>query len=399
MSTVFGNSARNIIPVGLNSLVSLFVIKYSSFMTWGELVSYLIIFNLGAQLIGWGSKQYLLREFAVDPANVGINWFENLKARFPLLIFFSLVVLLIDIPGNIKVILITWQSILFISRSFEVLILFFIRMRIFLILEIILSFLLLGTLFYLQKSITIQFVLILLALNESIRLIVYAFHFRKSLKFKFSFSLNYKILSAGFIFFILGTIGMLQTRLDLYFVALLLPKTELAIYQILINYIILIQAATGFVIQPFLKEIYRMNQASLSKFSLKFTLTGLLASIPITLSLAFVLQKLYVINLSLQMIILVFIYIVPIFYYTIRVYLLYKIKKESLILVSGITVLLLSIPLNYYLISILGLTGALISGVAGELLTLMFYFYFENKVGLVGIKKINVGQIELGQTS
>ena len=395
LGTVLGNSARSIVPLGLNSLISLVVIRYSSFSVWGDLVSFLLIINLGVQFFGWGSKQYLLREFASNPAKTGSVWFENLKARFPLLIFVTLIIMLIDIPPEVKTLMILWQSIMFFSRSFEVLILYTRRMRFFLFLEIMLSVVFLGALVFFHDAINVFLILSLFTLNEFIRLVVTAIYFRKLLYFRYTISINFKILTASFVFFILGTIGMLQSRLDLYFVALLLPRNELAVYQVLINYILLIQAATGFIIQPFLKEIYRMNRHSLAIFSFKFTFAGFVIAIPVTVLLTIVLKYIYGIDLSWQMSLLAFIYIVPIFYYTIRVYLLYKFNKESLILISGISVLLLSIPLNYYLITMLGLNGALIAGVIGELLSLLFYFYFEKRVGLVGERKSIVNQVEL----
>jgi len=221
--------------------------------------------------------------------------------------------------------------------------------------------------------------------------------FRNILKFNFTASIKFKMLSAGLIFFLLGTIGMLQSRLDLYFVALLLHKNELAVYQILINYILLIQAATGFIIQPYLKEIYRMNHRTLSKFSFRFTLFGSIIVIPITFALELVLEKIYGIKISRQIVILSYLYIVPIFYYTIRVYILYKIKKESLILITGISVLIISIPLNYFMIFTYKINGALIAGVIGELLSLSFYYFFEKRVGLINRSKSINKLIELSQ--
>jgi len=397
LSLVLINSGRNIVPLALNSLISFLVIKFSSFSVWGELVSYIIIINLCTQLVGWGSKQYLLREFSLDNSKVSTNWSENVKARVPLLIIVLLIILLLRIPEDFKFMLVFWQIIIFINRSYEVLILYFKKMKFFLLMEIMLSLISISIVIVSNKNITVRLVLFVFVVIEFIRLLILGMYFNKKVLYNFTASINLKILSAGFIFFLLGTIGMLQSRLDLYFVALLLHKNELAVYQILINYILLIQAATGFIIQPYLKEIYRMNHRTLSKYSFRFTLFGLIISVPITFSLAFILEKIYGIDISWNIIFLSYLYIVPIFYYTIRVYVLYKIKKESLILITGISVLVLSIPLNFFLISIFKINGALFAGVIGELLSLSFYFFFEKKVGLInGAKSINK-QIEISQ--
>ena len=394
LSLVLINSGRNVVPLALNSIISLLVIKYSSFSVWGELVSYLIIFNLCAQFITWGSKQYLLREFSLNNSRVAENWFENLKARLPLLLIVILIILLLQLSTDIKILLVFWQLIIFFNRSFEVMILYFKKMKFFLLVEIMLSLVSIFIIIVFNKSITVQLILFVFVVIELIRSIVFGIYFGKILSFKFSLSLDLKILSAGFIFFILGAIGMLQSRLDLYFVALLLSKNELAIYQILINYILLIQSATGFIIQPYLKEIYRMNNQSLAKFSYRFTLFGFIISIPTIFALALVLEEIYGINISWQMTLLSFLYIVPIFYYTIRVYILYKVKKESLILFTGISVLIISVPLNYFLISIYKINGALIAGVIGELLSLSFYYFFEKRIGLISSTKSISNQIE-----
>jgi O-antigen/teichoic acid export membrane protein len=350
---------------------------------WGEFVKYLLVFNLGAQLIGWGSKQYLIREFAADSSNAGSCWFTNLKARFPLLVFFIIPVLLLNIEPGIKTALILWQLAAFFSRSFEPLIIYFKKIKFFLALELTLSLLFLALIFINRQKIDALFLLNVFVIIEILRMIASGIYFKSSLQFKFTFSIEVKALSAGSIFFILGTLGMLQSRLDLYFAALLLSKNEIAVYQVLINFILLAQAATGFIIQPFLKEIYRMNQRTLTRFSNKFTLYGILFTIPMMAVINFVLSKFYKIELSREMFILSYFYIIPIFYYTIRVYLLYKIKKESLILFAGITVLVLSVPVNYYLITMFRINGALTAGVIGEMLSLLFYFMIEKKIGLV----------------
>ena len=304
-----------------------------------------------------------MREFSLDNSNVAIIWFENLKARLPLLLIIILIILILQISSEIKLLLILWQLIIFINRSFEVLILFFKKMKFFLLVEIMLSFVSISLIIISNKNLTVQLLLSVFATIELIRLTVCYIYFRNILHFNFSASINLKLLSAGFIFFLLSTIGMLQSRLDLYFVALFLTKKELAVNQSLINYIILIQAATGFIIQPYLKEIYRMNRWTLAKFSFRFTLFGFIISIPITYVLTLVLEKIYGINIIWHIALLSFFYIIPIFYYTIRIYILYKIKKEFLILLAGISVLVLSTPVNYLLIPLYKINGALIAGV------------------------------------
>ena len=390
------NSARNIVPLLINSITSVLVIKFTSFSVWGVIVSYLIISNLAAQLAAWGSKQQLIREFSLEPSKIGVLWNANLQSRFPLLLLVSIIILLLNFPGEIRGLLVLLQFLLFFSRSYEVMIVYLKKMGFFLICETILAILFVGAILLKHQSLSASLILFLFICTEFFRLAVAAIYFRKSVHFYFPIRLDYKILRDGLIFYCLGTLGMLQTRLDLYFVAILLTKDELAVYQVLLNFIILTQAATGYIIQPFLKEIYRMNRNLLSRFSQKFTLYGLIIAIPATLSIGLIMEKIYGISISTTVLVLSFCYIVPIFYYTIRVYILLKIKKEALVLFTGISVLILSLPLNYYLISIFRFTGALSAGVAGEFLSLLFYYYFERRVGLAGGSKKLISQTERG---
>ena len=392
IASVFSYSARSVTPLVYNSLLSLLVIRFASFSVWGEFVSILIVFNLGAQLISWGSKQFLMREFALEPSSIPSLWFDNLKARVPLLALTVLIYLCTTFPGGIKGLLIIWQCIAFLNRSYEPLIIHYARIKFFLFLELGLSFCARAAGFLFHASITVPFLLGMCIFMELGRLAAGAVVFAPSLPSRYTLKIPVHGLGASGMFFLLGIIGMLQSRLDLYFVASLLSKEELAVYHVLINFILLIQAGTGFIIQPFLKEWYRMSRRRIALFSRRFALYGMLAAGPMVVLMTLVMKELYKISVDGRTVMLSCLYVLPIFYYTTRIYLLYKLKKEWLIAMAGITVLLLNIPVNYFLVRQYHIHGALLAGISGEVLTLLFFSIYEIRAGFIIPAKAAVSQ-------
>lgn len=136
-----------------------------------------------------------------------------------------------------------------------------------------------------------------------------------------------------------------------------------------------------------------MNQAGLTKLSNRFIWFGLTLSIPAVLIIRLFLRSVYGITLDFEMSFLTYCYIAPIYYYTIKIYLLYKKERETAIIFAGITVLLLSLPVNYYLIPLFGLKGALLAGVTGEILSLFLYHLIEKRGAIFA------GTFELGKAA
>ena len=174
---VANNSARNIVPLLINSITSVLVIKFTSFSVWGVIVSYLIISNLAAQLAAWGSKQQLIREFSLEPSKIGVLWNANLQSRFPLLLLVSIIILLLNFPGEIRGLLVLLQFLLFFSRSYEVMIVYLKKMGFFLICETILAILFVGAILLKHQSLSASLILLLFICTEFFRLAVAAIYF------------------------------------------------------------------------------------------------------------------------------------------------------------------------------------------------------------------------------
>ncbi|MBI5566993.1 MAG: hypothetical protein HY870_18995, partial [Chloroflexi bacterium] len=67
---VSANIANGLLLPLLNPLISIFVVRLASIELWGEYVALLIGLQLAAHIIGWGNKDYLLRQFSFSPARL-----------------------------------------------------------------------------------------------------------------------------------------------------------------------------------------------------------------------------------------------------------------------------------------------------------------------------------------
>ena len=83
--TVVRSAMSNLIlPIG-NLVLSFLVTKFASVQLWGEFIEVLIIAQLGAHVVSWGNKEYLLREFSLRPAQISKIWQTSLISRGVLL--------------------------------------------------------------------------------------------------------------------------------------------------------------------------------------------------------------------------------------------------------------------------------------------------------------------------
>ena len=72
------------IPFG-NLLISVLFIRLTSQTFYGTIASVLILFDLAFNVISWGNKEFLLREFSKSPSRINALWSASFLNRIPLL--------------------------------------------------------------------------------------------------------------------------------------------------------------------------------------------------------------------------------------------------------------------------------------------------------------------------
>jgi O-antigen/teichoic acid export membrane protein len=205
--------------------------------------------------------------------------------------------------------------------------------------------------------------------------------FKSELKLP-SLSINLVYFSLAFPFFILEFTGLLQSKTDLICVTFFLTKEKVAQYQVYINFLLIVQSAAGFILVPFIKNIYRMKSESVAKLSLQFFGFGAIIAF---LSLFFVnsfINYFYHFTIpSLTLIIGTF-FIMPIFYYTLVIYQLLKLKKQKTVVILNIVGVIISFTLNIIFItqSKDGISGAILAVAITQWIVLFIYAGIQRKL-------------------
>ena len=85
---IVANTANNLIVPFFGVFVSLLVVRLASVELWGAFVDVMIIVQLAAHVVGWGNKEYLLRAFSFNPADLARQWQTSLVTRLALFVPF-----------------------------------------------------------------------------------------------------------------------------------------------------------------------------------------------------------------------------------------------------------------------------------------------------------------------
>ena len=88
------NTLANMSAPVANMVCSWLVIRWISPELWGSYTKIFLLLMLALQITGFGSKEFLLREFSKSPKDIFNHWFSSLRSRFFLviggIIFFGL---------------------------------------------------------------------------------------------------------------------------------------------------------------------------------------------------------------------------------------------------------------------------------------------------------------------
>ncbi len=349
-------------------LVAYLVIQYRSEAIWGEVVAFLLVINLLNMLLGWGSKTYLLRAISAKPAALAQLWQKDLISRTTLLGGAVLGLLFFYWQNDILFWLILWLSSTFMYRSFNVIYLYTRRFSIPILVESISTLIMVGTLYTSQNNISSLLVIQLYAITALLRSVLYSFLFRQTVFKTHHWQLDCRTLIATFPYFIPGFIGFFQSQIDLYCVAYFLPKKTLGEYQVFVKALMLIFMISRIIVAPFIKNIYRLSDASIQKFHILVLRTGIVASFPFVVGIYIVMSQIYTINFSVIMYILGYFMVIPFFGYVIQTHFLLKYHQQYKIVWVFVTAAVVNLTLNIILIPSYQIIGAMLTTVVVQYL-------------------------------
>lgn len=354
-----------------NAGAAWYVIRESSQEIWGGFVEALIIAGLSLHILSWGSQEYLLRAFARHPDQAGMIWRQNLVTRGALLFIALPAVLLAGFSAEAAAWLLLWIFAGFMRKSFQPVITFRREFGFEILLEGCAAVLLFAGLILQADEMSPTMILRWFAITWTFRALGVALKFGRELFPGEYPRIQFRYFQLALPFFLLGFVGMLMSRVDMYCVALFVEgKAPLAKYQLLMSFLLYLQATAGFILLPNAKNYYRLPDKSIFKLGRRVFLLG----IPITLAgltaIWFTLKWAYNIELEWMFFAVAVAFVLPIFYLSPLVYLLFKRDQQRYVVIANGAGILLNVGLNIALIPLLGLLGALVATTTAQALNI-----------------------------
>lgn len=334
------NSLYMMLPGISNLLFSLLVISRFGPGVWGSIVAAQLYLYIFSSILSWGNREYMQLAFSTRPAEIKLLFNTSLASRLLLFIPVLVTAFLLRLPPSFLLHLGFWVLCRYVSQSGEAIISYERRFRLCIWAE--LSALGAALLLFLAPALDPQaLVLWCLSAAQLIRALVLLWGLRNYFFSGLPFRFSLLTLREAFPFALLAFTGLVQSRIDILSGIRSLAKAELAFYQVLTGYLLVLQSVSSYIFQPFLKNFYRSGNLSRRRLQGKLFLAGLLvasAGVPVIL---LVLKSGYHFTVSLQLVLLAFLYVMPPFLYLPAVYSLYKRKKTWIVTIINITGIIL----------------------------------------------------------
>ncbi len=360
-----------------NLIISLLVITTASAELWGEVVSYILIVDLGFSVINWGHASYLIREFSLQPSQMHRRLWESLSSRSLLLLAFVAIIWLCPLPSSMKEILTTWAAARFLYQAFEAELQYHRKYFLPLVIEAT------GILI-----VVIPIILSWVAASTSSMLSLFAisFVFRAVAMLVYQRRLVASIMSAwtgmklssffipAFPFLLLTFSAMLQQRTDLYLVAYFLTPDDVAGYQVFVNLLLVTQFGASLLLSPFSKNIFRLPPYSFRKLERNFIRVGALLAILSSIAVFLVVRYMYGFNLPWTLYVMAYMYSVTAFVYLPKNYQLGKARRQATVALYSFAGFAVNFVLSVILTPRYGIEGAMLSALIAQLFTTSLYF-------------------------
>lgn len=361
------NAGLSLMAPLVNALAAWWVIRAGSEAVWGSFVGPMVIAGLALHLLNYGNREYLLRAFARHPEKMEPTWRKNLITRAALLLIVLPVAIGTVGGGSGGLWLGLWVLAGFLRQAFESVIVYRKDFGFALAVELLAAGVLFGGLIGGSESLSGEAVLQWYALAWALRagavLLCYGGIF---LSGKYPRA-DFGYFAAALPFFLLGFAGLLLSRTDLYCVTLFVEdRAQVGRYQLLMSFFLYLQAVAGFILLPYVRNLYRLPDASIHKLSWRMAGLGIPVVLVGLLGIALLLHFAYQIEFPPVFFLLGIAFVGPVFYYSPLIYLLFKHEQQRTVVLANAAGIVLNLGLNLALIPSLGILGALIATTLGQ---------------------------------
>lgn len=363
-----------------NSIISLLIIRFYDSHLWGSFVVFLVAIELFSTFVNWGQKPFLLRAFSVRPGFMGEQWLATAYSR---VFFLVLVLVVLFLVPSLKIYFLPlslWFILKWLSSLTEPVVQFYRKYSRAILAEITAIATAVICIWFLFKQMNLETLLYIFVLSTFMKLLV-LLPLMKYMKRVEAFSLKLVKMEiiASFPFFALSITGLLQTKSDLYIATYFLNEQSTANYQIMIGFLLLGQALATTLIGPFQKNIYRWGNTGIKKVKRLYIIGGIIISVLYSIFLYMALWYVYFIRLEVWFLFLFFIYLLPLYTFLIESQILLKHNGEKQLLYCSLIATLFNLGMSVLLIPSWGILGALLSGIAGNIMLAIVVINQHNK--------------------
>lgn len=371
VNTILLNFLRGFAPTVFNFVITILGFYYCGSANWGE-ISGLILLIFFFNFVGnWGNKEFLIRAFSENPAQIKSLFLNNVIARLILLVL--PISLFFYYSFEIGLTCFALVLVRFVYNSFESLIVYHQKFKIHLIAET-LGFLVLLFGILWKDEFDLSFFLWIYFYSSLIKAIVLFWIF-KPLSAPFSLKFDWTILKVTAPFFLISLAGWLHSKIDLYIVDFHLSSAKFAEYQILIGAFLLLDTLPALLVQPFTKHIYRTDPKTIANLRKLLKIIGIPVVLIGSFGIYLLIDNFTTIEFSKTTYLIMGIGAIPPYLYMIDIFILYRQKKEKLIMRLGFIGAAINLTVGLVFVPIYGILGAAIAVAASKLIMLTVPFF------------------------
>ncbi|MFZ1688008.1 MAG: hypothetical protein WAU70_11330, partial [Flavobacteriales bacterium] len=324
--------------------------------------------QLIVHISAWGSKEFLMKLFAADPDEQGKLLGNSIATRGILLVC-ATVVWGMD-TRTMSTPLAMATVLLFLNSSVEPVIIWHKRFKQAAVADLIG---LIVQVAYIGTSVTVDSGTVFwsICLNQAVRAFLLL-------------TLNWSVLSwqqpthwdfrthirRALPFFLIGFSGLLASRIDLYTANALLDRTEVGRYQIIASLFIQFQALAALAVAPMAKDLYRLNVASVSRYTRRMRTWALAGLLPMCAVAWVLFTFLFKFELHWGIYATACALVWPVYAYVPMMNQLYKHHRESPVMWANFAAAGLTCGLTVLLLPRFGIVGGLLAAATGQWLML-----------------------------
>ncbi len=373
LNLIAWNTAFNVVIPVFSLIFSAIIIRIHTPALWGEITAYVLMMMVTNRLISWGHKEFLLKTFSIRPKDIAAIWQKNVFSRAFLAVIASLGLLLFFREFE------SWASLtffivgIFFYRAFDPVTIYLKQFKAALIIEVI-GFLgvLAGILIY-QQDLTALLYLRMLAASYMIKSLIYIYLYRKDLLPANYFAFNLLQLRQASPYLILTFIGLFGNQINSYSLAILGDDDQLGRFQVLFILFMYVRNGAYFILQPFLKNLLRVNKKTHTAIIRKIFPLGIFLSVLGGVAIAILFPIVYAFGFSWEIYAVGVLYAIPYYLFAVKSINLIKNSQERLLVIIGLISILTNLVLDVILIPSMGITGALIAAAVGQWVILLCY--------------------------